>query len=57
MQDVPETPQLPCSEKLAFNTKKEAIGSAAAVQYQRGTKLTAYQCSYCQLWHLASRFD
>jgi hypothetical protein len=48
---------LPCADKLAFDTKKQAEGSAAAIKFQRGTKLRAYNCKFCDLWHLASDFD
>lgn len=47
---------LPCSEKLAFDTKKDALATAAAVEYQRGTKLKPYLCKDCKLWHLASDY-
>lgn len=48
---------LPCSEKLAFDSKKAADASAVAIKYQRGTKLKAYKCQYCGLWHLASDYS
>lgn len=49
-----EKPALPCADKLAFETKAQAEGAAAAADWQHGTKLKAYKCQYCQLWHLAS---
>lgn len=48
------TAELPCSDKLVFETKIQAEGSAAAVKWQRGIELKAYKCKHCQLWHLAS---
>lgn len=56
MEESEKTP-LPCAEKLTFNTKDEADASAAAVRYQRGTKLRAYECRYCRLWHLTSDYS
>jgi hypothetical protein len=47
-------PELKCAEKLEFNTRKEAEASAVAIEHQRGTKLKAYKCRECELWHLAS---
>lgn len=44
----------PCSDKLAFDTKKAAEGAAVYAKYQHGTKLKVYQCKHCSLWHLAS---
>lgn len=46
--------ELPCAEKLAFDTKEAADGARVYAQYQHGTRLKIYQCSYCELWHLAS---
>jgi hypothetical protein len=45
---------LPCSEKLAFDTRGQAEAAAVVAAYQHGTQLTVYQCRYCGLWHLAS---
>jgi hypothetical protein len=45
---------LPCAEKLAFDTKKQANAIASVAMYRYGTKVYAYRCSYCELWHLAS---
>ena len=47
--------KLPCADKLAFDTSTQAMGSAVAIKWQRGTKLKTYKCKYCQLWHLASK--
>ncbi len=50
-----EVPEKPCSEKLVFDTKKEAEALAVSIEWQRGTRLKAYKCTYCQLWHLSSK--
>jgi hypothetical protein len=50
-----ELSELPCAEKIAFDTSKEAGAAANVAEYRYGTKLKAYQCSYCQLWHLSSQ--
>jgi hypothetical protein len=50
-----ENPEKPCADKLAFNSKKEAKAAATTLEYQRGTKLKAYECRYCNLWHLSSQ--
>lgn len=50
-----EDPQpLPCADKLAFDTPKQAQAAATVAAYQHGTKLTIYRCRHCGLWHLAS---
>lgn len=56
-QNMNEDKQLPCTEKLVFDTEKQATGAAVAVGYQRGTKLKAYKCKHCGLWHLASHYQ
>lgn len=52
---MPEDSPLPCSEKMVFNTKKEADATALTADWQHGASLKSYKCRYCQLWHLASR--
>jgi hypothetical protein len=49
-----EPPELPCKEKLAFDTKQQADGAALTVKYQHGTTVHSYLCRHCKLWHLAS---
>jgi hypothetical protein len=49
-----EKADLPCADKLAFDSKEQAEGSAVAIKHQRGIKLKAYTCKHCGLWHLAS---
>ena len=53
---MPESdePVLPCHQKMAFDSQKEAEAVATAAEWQYGGALKAYQCRYCQLWHLAT---
>lgn len=48
---------LPCDDKLVFDTKKDAEATANVAHYRYGTKLKAYVCRYCGLWHLSSNVD
>lgn len=52
-----DTSQLPCADKLAFETRKEAEGASVTAQWQYGTKLKPYKCQHCGLWHLASHCE
>ncbi len=52
-----DKPELPCKDKLVFDTKSEAQNMTLAVDWQRGSKLKAYKCSHCKLWHLSSNTD
>lgn len=45
---------LPCADKLAFDSQKKALDQARVIKWQRGNKLKAYKCQYCELWHLSS---
>jgi len=45
---------LPCKDKLAFDTKKEAETAKTVAFFQRGTTLKVYCCRHCLLWHLAT---
>lgn|GEM_PF-846925 len=45
---------LPCHDKLAFDTKKQAETTATVVEYRYGSTVRAYHCRYCHLWHLSS---
>ena len=49
-----ETPTLPCADKLAFDTLKQAQASATVAEYQHGSALKPYRCQYCGLWHLST---
>lgn len=48
--------ELPCEQKMTFDTQEEAENTALAADWQHGTKLKAYQCRHCGLWHLASYY-
>jgi len=48
--------ELPCADKLAFDTKRQAEAAATVALHQHGTKLHAYRCRYCSLWHLSSDY-
>jgi hypothetical protein len=45
---------LPCAEKLAFDTQRQATAAATVAAYQHGASVRPYVCRYCGLWHLAS---
>ena len=49
-----ETKELPCIDKLAFDSAKEAEAAALVATVQRGINLSVYKCQYCGLWHLSS---
>jgi hypothetical protein len=49
-----ELTELPCAQKLAFDTKKQADTAGIVAELQRNIKLKSYHCRYCGLWHLAS---
>lgn len=49
--------ELPCSEKLAFDTKKQAEAAALTANYQHGAQLKVYKCRHCNLWHLSSDYN
>jgi hypothetical protein len=52
--EIVELPELPCKDKLAFDTRREAEASANVVHYRYGSKMHVYLCRHCQLWHLSS---
>ena len=45
---------LPCADKLAFETVKEAQATATVSEHRYGGKLKVYRCRYCRLYHLSS---
>jgi hypothetical protein len=51
-----ENDVLPCHEKLAFDTKKQAEAAAVTAHYQHGSVLKVYKCRFCDLWHLSSNY-
>ncbi|MBA2279177.1 hypothetical protein H0V99_01925 [Candidatus Saccharibacteria bacterium] len=46
--------QLPCADKLVFDTINQAQATATTAQYQHGAKVKPYKCQHCKLWHLSS---
>jgi hypothetical protein len=45
---------LPCSDKIAFDTKEQAETTATTSEYWYGSHPHAYKCRHCHLWHLSS---
>ncbi len=54
MDDSGET-ALPCDDKLAFDTQRQASAAANVAQYQHGAILRPYRCRHCSLWHLTTK--
>jgi len=49
-----ESTDLPCADKMAFDTPEQAARTAVVAEHQHGVKLAWYCCQYCDLWHLSS---
>ena len=49
-----ETTELPCADKVAFDTREKADATATTSEWWYGTKMQAYVCQYCHLWHLST---
>lgn len=47
---------LVCETKLAFATKKDALGAATVAGWRYGSALRVYHCRHCSLWHIASNY-
>lgn len=47
--------ELPCKDKIAFETKKDADGTKALAKHRYGSILVVYKCKHCLLWHLATK--
>ena len=54
MDHTTDQDELPCQHKLAFLTQAEAQAAATVDAHRHGTKLKAYRCRHCHLWHLSS---
>lgn len=50
-----ENNDLPCADKMVFDTKLQAQAAGTAADWQYGGKLKAYKCRYCHLYHLSSQ--
>lgn len=48
--------EMPCTGKLAFDTQKAAEAAAVVADFQHGTKLRAYKCKHCGLWHMSTSY-
>jgi len=48
-----ESEVVACSGKLVFDTKVQAKAAALVADWQHATKLHAYHCRHCGLWHLS----
>lgn len=48
--------KLKCSDKMSFDSKREAVTTATVAGHQHGSKLNVYRCKNCNLWHLSSKF-
>jgi hypothetical protein len=46
--------KLPCADKIAFDSKKQAEATATTSAYWYGTRPHAYRCRHCGLWHLST---
>lgn len=57
MEDQTIDDSLKCSDKLAFDTQKQAEAAKFGAEYLHDAKgtLTTYICSGCGLYHLSSR--
>jgi hypothetical protein len=49
--------ELPCADKMVFDTRLQAQATATAADWQHGSTLKAYKCRYCHLYHLSSQPD
>ena len=57
MNEPSDNKTLPCKDKLTFDNKNQADGSAVAEKWRSGTELKSYLCRYCHLWHLATKVE
>jgi len=49
-----EANELPCADKMVFDTREAAAATATAADWQHGAKLKPYKCKHCGLWHLTT---
>ena len=54
ISSMPDEEKLPCSEKIAFETRVAAETTATTSEYWYGSRPHAYKCHHCHLWHLSS---
>lgn len=49
-----DSTELPCADKMVFDTKAEAAATGLAADWQHGSQLRPYRCRHCNLWHLST---
>ena len=54
--DNSEVAALPCSDKLAFDSVKQASAAATVAAHQHDVSVSPYRCQHCNLWHLKSNY-
>lgn len=52
LQNKHVSDRCPVQKKLQYATEKEAQIARKRVRKKIGSKLVAYQCKYCKLWHI-----
>lgn len=50
-----ENNELPCADKMVFDSREKAQAAGTAAEWQYGGSLKAYKCRYCHLYHLSSQ--
>ena len=49
--------ELPCVDKIAFDTPEAAQATSTVSEWRYGGKLKVYKCRHCHLYHLASEYE
>jgi hypothetical protein len=52
-----EVAPLPCADKLAFDSAQAARATATVSEHRYGNRLKVYECRYCHLYHLSSKYE
>ncbi len=55
--ELAETDKLPCADKLAFDTPEAAQATGTVSEWRYGSKLKAYRCKHCRLYHLSTAYN
>jgi hypothetical protein len=55
MEPMPQ--DLPCADKLTFETPEAARATGTVSEWRYGSNLKVYKCRYCHLYHLSSNAD
>jgi hypothetical protein len=48
---------LPCADKLSFDSIAAAQATGTVSKWRYGSKLKAYKCRFCRLYHLSTAYD